>query len=342
MDWIDQKYIGLISNRLELFKRVGSTSYNCRCPLCGDSKTNKHKARGYIIEKPTIGTIYYCHNCHESIAFINFLKRIDIQLADQYRHDRVIDRCSAVEQPRIEQKPDISKINRPKFMKGDSPLKRLKKVSQLDHDHYVKQYVQKRQIPSKYHYKLFYAPKFKRWVNTIIPNKFADESNDEPRLIIPFIDRDGNMYGFQGRNFKKDGIRYITIMIDDEMPKVYGLDTVDPRGKVIVVEGPIDSMFLPNSIAMAGSSVDLSRVFPNKDRSEIVVVMDNEPRNKDIVKRIDKYINDGYSVCIWPDDVHQKDINDMILDGVDPEWIIMQNTKSGLAAIAALSQWKRV
>ena len=342
MDWIDQKYIGLISNRVERFKRVNSSLYNLRCPLCGDSKTNKFKSRGYVMDKPVVGAIYYCHNCHESISFGNFLKRIDSDLAEQYKRDKFLDK-NTPEEEQHPPKQDISKVVVPTFLRGNSPLKNLKKISQLDPEHPVKKYVQKRKIPANVHYKLFYAPKFKEWVNTIIPEKFnVENSEDEPRLIIPFLDREGNLFGFQGRGFKKDGIRYITIMIDESKPKVFGLDTINDKGKVFVVEGPIDSMFMPNCVAMAGSAISLEQVFPNKLRSEITIVMDNEPRNKDIVKQIDKYIDDGYNVCIWPDNIQEKDINDMILAGLDPEWIIVQNTRSGLTAKAALSQWKKI
>ena len=340
MDWIDQKYIGLISNRVQRFKRVNSTLYNLRCPLCGDSKTNKYKARGYVMDKPVVGALYYCHNCHVSISLGNFLKHIDSSLAEQYKREKFLDKNgSTEEQPEV--KPDISKVTVPTFLRGDSPLKQLKKVSQLAVDHPVKRYVQKRNIPPSLHYKLFYAPKFKSWVNTIIPEKFNTE-HDEPRLVIPFLDKEGNMFGFQGRGFKKDGIRYITIMIDESKPKAFGLDVVKEEGKVYVVEGPIDSMFLPNCIAMAGSAIDLTEVFPTKPKKEIVIVMDNEPRNKQIVDRIDKYIDDGYNVCIWPSSIDYKDINDMVLAGLDPEAIIVENTKSGLLAKASLTQWKKI
>lgn len=292
------------------------------------------------MEKPTVGTLYYCHNCHESISLLNFLRRVDPTLAEEYKRDKFIDKNIDNKEPKEEVR-DISKVTVPTFLKGNSPLKTIKKVSQLSPEHPAKKYVQKRKIPANVHYKLFYAPKFKEWVNTIIPEKFNPE-NDEPRLIIPFLDREGNLFGFQGRSFRKDGIRYITIMIDESKPKVFGLDSVNENGKVFVVEGPIDSMFLPNCVAMAGSSVKLEDVFPNKPKNEIVVVMDNEPRNKDIVNTIDKYIDEGYSVCIWPEDIHQKDINDMVLEGLDPEWIIVQNTRSGLIAKAALSQWKKI
>lgn len=340
MDWIDQKYIGLISNRVERFKRVNSNLYNLRCPLCGDSKANKFKTRGYIMDKPVVGALYYCHNCHVSISLGNFLRHLDGSLAEQYKREKFLEKNGSKEEPK-EEKPDISKVTVPTFMRGDSPLKQLKKISQLDHNHPVKLYVQKRKIPTSVHYKLFYAPKFKSWVNTIIPEKF-DAENDEPRLIIPFLDRDKKMFGFQGRGFKKDGIRYITIMIDDTKPKIFGLDTVDEKGKIFVVEGPIDSMFLPNCVAMAGSAINLEEIFPNKPKEEIVIVMDNEPRNKQIVAQIDKYIDQGYSVCIWPDNIEQKDINDMVLAGLDPEWIIVQNIKRGLIAKAALTQWKKI
>lgn len=338
MDWIDQKYVGLISNRVERFKRVNSTTYNLRCPICGDSKTHKFKARGYIVEKPTVGTLYYCHNCHASMTLGNFLNNVDSTLAEEYKRDKYLDKHKPAPTPKV----DITKIKTPTFMRGDSPLKSLKKISQLDPEHPVKKYVVKRRIPSQLHYKLFYAPKFKSWVNTIIPNKFEESNDDEPRLIIPFLDEQKRLFGFQGRGFKKDGIRYITIMMDPETPKIFGLDTVNRAGRIFVVEGPIDSMFLPNCVAMAGADVKLKDVFPNTPNDQFIIVMDNEPRNKQIVDRIDKYIDMGYNVCIWPELIEEKDINDMVLAGIDPYKIIMENTKVGLMAKAALTQWKRV
>jgi len=339
MDWIDQKYIGLISNRVERFKRINSTTYNMRCPLCGDSRTNKFKTRGYIVDKPVVGALYYCHNCHESISFGNFLKRIDPSIAESYKRDKFLDRNAPEPETEVK-KPDITSFAPPVFLQGSSPLKSIKKISQIDPEHPAKKYVQKRRIPANLHYKLFYAPKFKQWVNSIIPEKF-DAENDEPRLIIPFLDRNGDMFGFQGRSFRKEGIRYITIMIDENKPKVFGLDTIDDKGIVFVVEGPIDSMFLPNCVAMAGSAIGLLNIFPNKPKDEFIIVMDNEPRNEQIVKTIDKYIDDGYNVCIWPSDLVQKDVNDMVLAGLDPEAIIRANTKRGLMAKAALTQWKK-
>lgn len=341
MDWIDQKYIGLIGHRLERFAKRGS-SYNFRCPLCGDSQKNKFKTRGYIMEKP-IGVLYYCHNCHASMKLGTFLEHVDSNLAADYNKERFEERYN--QQGKKEEKPDLSKIVIPAFLKGDSPLKKLKKISQLVHDHPAKRYIEHRKIPTTFHHKLFYAPKFKAYVNELIPEKFDLETGDEPRLIIPFIDTDGTCYGFQGRNFKKDGIRYITIILDSNKPKVFGLDSVDFTKQIYITEGPIDSMFLPNALAMAGSDsinvVDGLSV----DKQLVTFVYDNERRNKEIIRVIEKAIERGYNICLWPDHITQKDINEMVLAGMKPadiKLIIDNNTYSGLQAQVALASWSKV
>jgi hypothetical protein len=343
MDWIDNKYVGLISNRLDRFKRVGSDA-NFRCPICGDSKKNKYKTRGYLLDKP-IGTIFYCHNCHTSLSLGNFLKRVDHELADQYARERFIEKNNGENRSNPEPKPDFTKVGPPKFMKGSSPLKRIKKISQLAFDHPAKKYVQRRRIPPTYHHKLFYAPKFKAWVNSFKPGFFESIENDEPRLVIPMIDSNGYFIGCQGRAFSKKSIRYLTVMMQEDRPKVFGMDALKQNEQIYVVEGPIDSMFIPNTIAMAGADLNIENVLTNVSRDLVTVVMDNEPRNKQIVDRIDQMIDRGYNVCIWPQEVGElKDINDMILSGIDPEHlkiIIDQNTHSGLQAKAALTFWKK-
>ena len=332
MDYIDYKYINLVSNRLERFKKRGNDAYNCRCPLCGDSQSNKAKTRGYILSRK--GTaVYYCHNCGASMSLGNFIKTLDPTLYKEYAQERFVEKHNKTARP---PEPDITSFKKPKFIK-ESPLIKLKKISQLDPTHPAKMYIESRLIPTPFHARLFYAPKFKEWVNSIIPEKF-DATKDEPRLIIPFIDEEGNLFAFQGRSFAKDGIRYITIILDDSKPKLFGLDKLDSNKTFYVTEGPIDSMFLPNAIAMAGADLPTTL---NKDKA--VIIFDNEPRNKDIVKRIEKYINQGYKVCIWPDYVPYKDINEMVMSGLTTyKKIIDENIYQGLSAIARLSLWKKV
>ena len=327
MLFIDHKYTQLLSNRLERFTRVNQKTYNFRCPICGDSKKNTYKSRGYIYEKKDY-LLYFCHNCGASMSFGNFLKQFDQQLYNEYNQEKYLNKEDK------EKEPDITKFQPPKF-RTDSPLRTLKKISQLDADHPAKRYVDKRKIPSKYHYKLCFCPKFKQWINSIVPGKFNGDAVDEARLIIPFIDKDDTCFGIQGRSFKPDGLRYITIMFDETKPKIFGLDTVDMSKTVYVLEGPIDSMFIDNSIAMAGA--DVSYDIPNG-----VFVYDNEPRNDQIVKRMEKAINKGYNIVIWPDSLKIKDVNDMVMEGVDPMPLIKENTYSGLQAKMRLSQWKKI
>jgi hypothetical protein len=222
-----------------------------------------------------------------------------------------------------------------------TPLGKLKKVSQLTPNHKAKKYILSRRIPSNYHYKLFYAPKFYEFVNQCIPGKFPENEFDEPRLIIPFIDKNENLIGFQGRALGKSDLKYITIMIDEDSPKIFGLDTVDLTQPVYVVEGPIDSMFINNAIAMAGA--DVSGL--DKMSAEYIFIYDNEPRSAEIVRRIDKTITQNHSVVIFPNNLKEKDINDMIMSGLssgEVSDIISNNTFNGLAAKAKLTEWRRV
>ena len=201
--WIDHKYVGLISNRLQLFKQKGKEVYNFRCPICTDSDIKKTKCRGYIFNKG--GKLrYYCHNCGSSLTLGKFIKTLDISLFDEYSKEKFIE--TNIINPQPVQKPkENSSV--PEFIRKNSPLSELKKISSLPVDHPFKKYVVSRKIPSEEHFRLFYCEKFKFWINSIIPHKFEIDGKDEPRLIIPFIDRDNNMFGLQGRSLSNKGIR---------------------------------------------------------------------------------------------------------------------------------------
>jgi hypothetical protein len=236
-------------------------------------------------------------------------------------------------------------MKKPVFMKS-GPLKGLKKVSQLSPDHRVKNFVDARKIPNPYHAKLFCCPNFKQFTNNLIPNKFDEESieRDETRLLIPFFDKEKRLHAYQGRALGNSKVKYITIILDDSVPKVYGLDSVDFDKTTYVFEGPIDSMFIPNSIATAGGDL-VSAIGTFNDKQNMVIVYDNEPRSKDTIKKLDKAIMQGYSVCIWPDNLEHKDINDMVLAGLTSEFIqfiIKSNTYRDLAAKMALTKWSKV
>lgn len=337
MIWLDHKYVNLLSGRLERFARVGSETYRFRCPLCGDSEKDKRKTRGYIFQRG--GKLrYFCHNCGASLRFQYLIKTIDPTLYLEYVKEKIKENNETNETHEF-----VQKMKPPVFVK-ETQLSELIKISKLKPDHPVKQWIDGRKIPPHTHYKLFYCKKFASWVNSMIPEKFNDKVENEPRLIIPFLDENKKFFGFQGRSFKKNGLRYITIMLDESKPKIFGMDTVDRSKDIYLVEGPIDSLFIPNAIASAGSDLISQLQLTDLPKENMIVVYDNEPRNKDIVKKVEKTIEAGYRVCIWPTSIEHKDINDMVLAGYTPEQvkdIIDDCTYSGPTARLHFAIWRK-
>lgn len=337
--WLDEKYVNLLSFRLDRFKRLNKSQYNFRCPLCGDSKKSKTKARGYVFEHK--GHYWYkCHNCNRSMRFKYFLKEVDPVLSEEYAMEHLREMGESKPAPKFEHQ--IEKFDRRRKDKFE-PLKTLKKISQLPEDHRAKRYIVDRKIPAETHYFIYWCPKFYAWVNHYVPGKFSEESlkKDEGRIVLPFIDQNGYVTGVTGRCLSSDGLRYVTVKFQEDAPKVFGLDRVDFDREVIVVEGPIDSLFLPNCIALAGSSSDLSSIPLKRDT---VYVFDNEPRNKDICRQIESYIDAGRRVCVL-EGVKYKDINEMVLAGMTRKSIldlIHNSTHQGLAAKLAFNRWKKI
>jgi len=333
---LEIKYITLLSSRLRNFKRKGNV-LNFSCPLCGDSQNKKNKSRGYIYLKKD-KWMYHCHNCGVSILASQLLKTIDQGLYSDYVLENL-------QSNKTESNKSFVDKLKPKKYEQSIILKDLKKVSQLPSNHIVKKFVTKRKIPTTFHHKLYACPNFMEFTNKIITNKFSKDAlnHDEARLLIPFINSNQEIHAFQGRAVHiNSDIRYITIVIDETIPKVYGLDTVNFNIPVRVFEGPIDSMFISNSISTAGGDLGSIKGF---DRESLIIVYDNEPRSIETIKKLDKTINQGYKVCIWPNNIQQKDVNDMILAGysaTEIEGIIDKNTYSNLTAKLMLSKWRKI
>ena len=342
--YLDETFLRQISSRLEKFKQTSPHHFNARCPICGDSKRSKSKARWHAFQHNSKGfLVCKCFNCGYTNSFNNFLKDIDPQMHKMYLMEKFREAGSLAGQPVVSDDaglfycPDIP----PAF--DTSPLKKLKKISQLDIKHPVRIWVvHKRRIPSKAHYRLYYVSKFKKWTNEVLPGKFESEDNDEPRLVIPLFDPEGKMFAFQGRSFSKNSIRYVTIVLDDKHGRLYGLDTADLTRTTYCVEGPLDSLFLDNAIASCGGDIISDLQLLNIEKDNIVIVYDNEPRNIDTIAKIEKAIEQGYNVVIWPDDINQKDINDMVIAGHDVEYILRRNIFNGLQAKLRLIEWKKI
>jgi predicted RNA-binding Zn-ribbon protein involved in translation (DUF1610 family) len=328
MDLVDSKYIGLVSSRLQKFKRVKSDLYNFRCPICGDSSRNKNKARGYIYAVKN-NTNFKCHNCGASLSFNNFLKELDSTLHKQYTlekfkegHTRGIGQGNSYV------------IDQPEFNFKKPVFKKSLDLPKASSNSVAKEYLEKRKLDPE---KFYFANKFKEWTNSQ-KQTFDTIGRDESRIIIPMYDIDSNLIGFQGRALGSNSVKYITVMLADDSPKLYGLEKVDSSEPIYIVEGPFDSTFIKNAVAMCGSDVDI-RSF---NWSDYIYVFDNEPRNREIVNRISKTINRGDKVVIWPTNNQHKDINDMVLSGLNIMDMLKSNTYSGLEAKIKFNNWKKI
>ena len=322
MDFVDVKYINLISSRFQKFKKVKHNLYNFRCPICGDSQKNKNKARGYLYQVKN-NTNFKCHNCGLNISFNNFLKQIDTTIHKQYVFEKFKEGHSGknftVEKPEF-------KFEIPKF----NPKLELPKAST---NLAAKKYLESRKLNSDNYY---YTEKFKEWTNSLLPT-FDSTDKDEPRIIIPLIYQN-KLVGFQGRALGLSKVKYITIMLDDDAPKIYGLDKVQKDKTIYITEGPFDSTFIRNAIALCGADGDVSQF----GISDFVWIYDNEPRNAEIHNRITKVIDRGEKIVIWPNSIKEKDINEMVLSGLNVQSVIESNTYSGLEAKLKFTTWKKI
>ena len=322
MDYVDSKFIGLVSSRLEKFKRVKSNLYNFRCPICGDSKKNKSKTRGYLYAVKA-NTNFKCHNCGASMSLNNFLKQVDPAVHKQY----VLEKFKEGHTGRnfVTEEPDF-KFEAPKF-------KKKLKLPKASEDPRPAGYLTARKLNPDHFY---YAKHFKKFVNSL-KQTFDDEKHDEERIIIPLY-YEKNLIGLQGRSIKPNPVKYITVMLDDDAPKIYGLDNIRRDAPVYITEGPFDSTFIRNAIAMCGADANVDRW----GISNRVWIYDNEPRNREIVNRISKTIDSGDSVVIFPSSMDEKDINDMVIAGHDVQKIVECNTYSGLEAKLKFNTWKKI
>ncbi|AIX17391.1 DNA primase subunit [Synechococcus phage ACG-2014b] len=327
---IDEQFARLISSRLDKFKQIKNGTYTFRCPYCGDSQKYRNKTRGYFFTKNS-GLVFKCHNCGVGRSFGNFIKDNANDVYDEYVMERYKNGLTG--KGRNVADPTF-KTEKPKFKKKGE----LHTIEQLNNQHPAVGYLQGRQIPEQHFSNLFYTDKFCTWVNTQKPT-FKDVKKDHPRIIIPFIDTDGTWFGFQGRSLNPtDKMRYITIMLDESKTKIFGLNRVNFNKTIYITEGPFDSFYIDNAIAMAGADVDWD-VIRNK---EVVFVYDNEKRNKEIVDRMHNAIDKGYEIVIWPENLQEKDLNDMFIAGHDVQSLVEFNTYSGLQAQIKLSEWKKV
>lgn len=337
---IDRDFILRVSTRLEHFQNKGKNLYNFRCPICGDSKKNKLKARGYFFGTVN-GFFFKCHNCSVSMSLGKFLKHVDNNLASEYSIEKfkeskvpsnIIERGTSKKDLEINTTTPIFKTT----------LK-LSTIAKLNDDHKAKKYIESRKIPKQFWNDIYYAADFKDFIDRTFPNHGKKLFHKEERIVIPFYDEKKNLQGVQGRALDESKIKYITIRAKENMKKIFGLERIDFSKKIYVVEGPIDSLFLNNCIATLDSA--LYRVIDIVGNYNFVFIPDMQPYNKEVVRNIERCIKTDNEVALLPCDLKHKDINDLIIDGIHNQKSIMKlienHTAKGLKANLMLSNWRK-
>lgn len=344
--YIDKTFINRVSPQLRNFRWKKENLANCSCPICGDSTKKKTKARGYFYVKGN-DFFYKCHNCNHGSNVYNFLKQVQPSLCKEYSLENYRD---GQETPKKEKKEDMFRFldSKPKFKRKDKLLDQLKCLKDLPNDHIAVKFANMRIIPKQHWGLLYYTDDFGSFAKELDPLQYCAK---EERLVIPFFNSHGDVVAVQGRalNFKDESnarttVKYMTIKGDKSIDRLwYGLWRVDPQKRIYAVEGPLDSLFLKNSTAMVGAGA-LKEVPLRFEDSEMTYILDNEPRNRQICAYIEKLIELGKDVCIWPNYIVEKDINDMAynMSTRDIQKAIDDNTFNGLEASLRFREWRKI
>lgn len=332
MEPIDLKYISQISSYLRNFKRKSDKLFNFSCWYCGDSEKNPRRARGFLYEKDR-ACLYHCHNCAKATNLKQFLKDIDYNLYKEYLKE-------TLSKEDIKISKDLLK---PVQIVDQNIFNGYLTIDQLKNNHFAKEYLKKRKIPNKYFSNMYFVPAFKKFTNNLLPGKFEKYNYSDPRIVIPFISSNGDIFGYQGRALYDSNAKYITIILNDSYSKIWNLNKVNLNKRFYVTEGIFDAMFLENSVAVCGSELSHGIDSLHIDRSNAVLILDNEPRNKDVLRQYRRAIKAGYKVFIWPEDL-EKDINECVLKGytgAELQNIIDENSYTGLTAELKFNEWSK-
>lgn len=341
---IEQSYVMQMMVHLPKFKWIPQSRVaTFRCIICGDSQKNQSKTRGYIFinQKNKNFFSYKCHNCGYNDSFLFFLKEYLPSVYGQIKLEMMKEYASTKKTVEIvpvkETKPEIS-------FSSENTLKR--NIARLPNDHIAKQYCVDRMIPKDKLKNIFYVRNFKIYIDSICPGKYFKIPEDE-RIVFEFKDENNNLTGVQARILGNNkGFRFLTLKFVEDSHKIFGIERINKQLPIFVTEGVFDSFFLDNAIAQTGGDV-----IPNLDevlgvpKTQIYIVLDNEPRSIDTVHRMENAIKHGYMINFWNIDTSLKDINDMIKSGLSKEYIqnsILNNSLSGFKAKAKFHTWKKI
>ena len=338
---LDIKYLRLLSSRLRNFKQKKEGLFNFSCPICGDSKKNLTKARGYAFAKGN-DYFYRCHNCGISTNVGNLIKYIDAATHKEY----VLERYTSGRTNNANSANAVLQISAPKFgkLQKQKVFEHAEWCDKLPSGHFCLEYLKRRQIPENVYKLLLFTSKYADFVTSIYSEHGKQLTNDA-RLVIPFYDENDELIAVSGRALETSdkSLRYVTVRTNQSQNKlIYGLDRIKSSEKILLVEGPLDSLFLNNCLASGDANLALTA---KEISGDVTLIFDNEPRNKEILKMMSRAIDIGYDLVIWPESIEGKDINEMVMSGISPSEIsdiISSNTFNGITAKLKFNMWKKL
>ncbi len=345
--YLEKSFLNRMSFTLLRFKWIKPDVARFRCPYCGDSTKSSVKARGYVfINEKHDGYVFNCKNCGVGRGMYDFLKDQDEFLWKEFIVERLKERGGdttgrPAKEVVVAQGGFMARMIEQTVAYQD-PLEDLPRLSSLPDSHPAVAYMMdKRKFTRGMLERLFYAADFNLVALNIDKTLKEEQAPHDKRIIIPFYHPDGKLKCIQGRALDPKAMRYITVKTNEDVDKIFGLERVDQARPQLVFEGPFDSMFFPNAVATCDSALTKYA----SDQS--IYVWDNQPRNKEIVKRIEQAIAAGCRLVIWgPDCPFQgKDANEMIVNGADTKDILRwmaTHTFRGLTAALKFNEWKSV
>jgi hypothetical protein len=313
MFFLEVKYLNLLSSRLEKFKEISHSplTVNFRCPLCGDSQKSSRRARAYVYERDG-SLLFYCHNCGASTPFWSFLADQSSALYAQYKLDWLRSKGKAS----LPTKPEPSFKTNTHFEKPEINLGEC--LTGVKDDHPVKQYVIARKIPESFWGSL-YACSDITAISTQMEQYKGMRLEKDPALIIPFFNPEREYSYISARSIEPGtSFRYCVFEVNENLPKLWGLEFIDWSQRVFVFEGPIDAMCCPNSLSLAGSmgSRAIQYISEHINRpQDVCFVYDNEAfSNHQISKQMRSRIEEGFSTIIYDRRFSGKDANEVIVN----------------------------
>lgn len=310
---------------------------NFRCHICGDSHKDQYKARGWFYEHK--GELRYgCFNCNENMTFRHYLKtyhpdRWREYLLEQRKENGYTDKPK---EESIEKFNKVIPVVKQTVMDGLAT-----RLDLLQDGHPAKTYMQQRLIPEDKLGLFWFTMEWRELSNKVHAGTYINVDK-EPRIVIPIYDKSMDITAIQGRALRAaEKNRYVTIKVNEDSNKIYGLERVNENDDVFFLEGPIDSVFIDNGLAIVGGNMSVQDA-PFKGKR--VWVLDNEPRSVDTCKRIKRYIEAGEKVVLWDNFRYtSKDVNDMILkEGATVSEVnqyLRRNIVSGLQAKMRFGRW---